>query len=528
MKKNTISILLLLMILMNFFSLKTIDLCLGSPGDFKLVSAYWGSMNPIEVKGGEYTTLTILLRYEGRWSFNNLVATLKLPNVIKASYPENKAVVYYKSTISPGTLIQLEYQLYITPQAAKGIYLLTLELEYFVSGYGLTNEILQVPIEITGKPEIAVIALNDTIMEGRQKIILNIKNFGNAEACDLQITRAYSSSITVNSISNTYIKCIMPNETIETILDIYVPSGMRGKNIQISIDTTFTGPKNSIYTKIYNVQLLVNPQEPSTQLDVDIGIRELYIGRMNKVNLKVTNTANSNLKNTKISVSTDVLLKIFGSTTIYVEEIESKQTIEFPMDIYVPQTTSATGTITISISYYDSEKQISRSETRQFTVLLRGLIEIVLTDVTVIPANPRPGSPFSITLTITNIGTSIAYATYAMPILEGLPIQPFGSRSVYVGNVDVNMPTTFTLNLQLLNTTLTQITLPVVLKYMDNLRNISNVTFSITINVARITATTIGEGRSITLITILNPIIIASTIIIISTVIFIFMRRKRK
>jgi len=134
-------------------------------------------------------------------------------------------------------------------------------------------------------------------------------------------------------------------------------------------------------------------------------------------------------------------------------------------------------------TYFDEDSWLSQSETHQLTVLLRGLIEISLTDFAVIPSTPRSGSPFSITVTITNIGTSTAYAAYAVADLEGLPLSTFGPRSTYIGNIETNLPTTFTVNLLVGNTTETSMKLPVTLRYMDNLRSLDNVTFEIPIDV---------------------------------------------
>ncbi len=114
-------------------------------------------------------------------------------------------------------------------------------------------------------------------------------------------------------------------------------------------------------------------------------------------------------------------------------------------------------------------------------MLLRGLIQISLTDMAVIPSNPRPGSAFSITLTVTNIGTSTAYAAYAIPAIQGLPIRVFGPRSVYIGNIEPNLPTTFTVNLQLENTTDKTLELPIHLSYLDNLRTPYNLTLTVPI-----------------------------------------------
>ena len=127
---------------------------------------------------------------------------------------------------------------------------------------------------------------------------------------------------------------------------------------------------------------------------------------------------------------------------------------------------------------------MSQTETHVLSLLLRGLIDISLTDFAVIPATPRTGSPFSITITVTNLGTSTAYAAYATPSLEDLPLKAFGPIQTYVGNIETNLPTTFTINLQLEATSLTELTLPVTLSYMDNLRAAHEVFFDIPITVA--------------------------------------------
>ncbi|MEM2136424.1 MAG: hypothetical protein QXI93_00500 [Candidatus Methanomethylicia archaeon] len=529
MKKNML--ILFLMLLISLIS--TVNLSYCGDGDFKLISVYWGSTQPIEVTGGSTASLTIILRYEGRWNFNNLIARLKLPSEFKTSDPSNIATIYYKSAITPGTIIQLEYQVYITPQTMKGKYISTLELEYFITNYGLINESIQITLEVSGKPNVQITITNETIVEGKQTILLNINNLGDADAYNLKIERAYSSSITINSIDPIYIECIKPNENYTSKMEIYVPSGMKGKAVSISFDLVYFGPRNAKYMEAKNVQTLVNPQEMPPQLNIEISERELYIGRINKVNISLTNNVNSALKNLKLTISTDAMLKVFGFSTIYIEELKPGQKVEKPMEIYVPLTTTATGTITLSISYYDAEKQISRSEAQQFIILLRGAIEITLTDIAVIPSSPKTGSPFSITLTITNVGTSTAYATYATPILEGLPIEPFGSKSVYIGNIDTNLPTTFTLNLQLLNTTLTQVKLPITLRYMDNLRKISEVTFTVTINISPATTTTTTTQMRPTIISIIigaimNPITIVAIIAVLIGVLVFIMRRRRK
>jgi hypothetical protein len=62
-------------------------------------------------------------------------------------------------------------------------------------------------------------------------------------------------------------------------------------------------------------------------------------------------------------------------------------------------------------------------------------------------------------------------------------VTTFGPKSVYIGNIETNLPTTFTLNLQLESTTISSIVLPVTLSYMDNLRMVHNVTLNIPVSI---------------------------------------------
>jgi len=218
---------------------------------------------------------------------------------------------------------------------------------------------------------------------------------------------------------------------------------------------------------------------------------------------------------------------------LYASRLEAGSNASVYTEIYVaPTTTAPTATLTVTATYLDEDLQIVRSDDYRLIVLLRGSIEISLTDIAVIPSTPVSGSPFSITVTVTNIGTSTASAAYAIPTLGNIPVRPFGSRSVYIGNIEVNLPTAFTLNLQLDNTTESSTTIPVVLSYMDNLRTAHNITFSVPITITpktSSTSTTQQRGYSILgipLFTFVALLAVFAAIIVIS--VFLMRRRMRK
>ena len=154
-----------------------------------------------------------------------------------------------------------------------------------------------------------------------------------------------------------------------------------------------------------------------------------------------------------MSLSPEGALEIFGPANFYIDRLPPGEARLIETEVYVPSVTSQTASLKVAVTYLDDDLWVSRSETHHLSVLLRGFIDISLTDTAVIPSAPTLGSPFSITITITNVGTSAAYAAYAIPDLKGLPLRSFSPRSVYVGNIETNLPTTITINLQLENTT---------------------------------------------------------------------------
>jgi len=254
----------------------------------------------------------------------------------------------------------------------------------------------------------------------------------------------------------------------------------------------------------------------------------LTIGRRSRIRIRLENTGGHSLSEIKMSLSPEGALKIFGLTSFYIEKLPPGESRLIETEVYVPLVASQTASLKVAVTYLDDDLWISRSETHHLSVLLRGFIDISLTDTAVIPSAPTPGSPFSITITITNIGTSTAYAAYAIPDLRGLPLRSFGPRSVYVGNIETNLPTTITINLQLENTTQRRIVLPVIIRYLDNLRTPHNVTFNIPINVAPLRKSEIHTSKPRkTGMSIQDPILLGIIAIIIAVVAVIAIALKR-
>ena len=450
-------------------------------GDFTVIDSYWGTDQRIEVAPGETATLTIILRTEFQGTVKNIEANLSLPENLQSIGGSQKATATYSSGLTQGSLLKLLFPIYITPEAHIGKYSAELEIRYYQENIVWNDPPrmrVKILFNITGRPEVKLQTSIYELKEGKQIASLELKNIGEAKAYNLKINEISSPSVI---IENYYYEGSIEagkNQSIDLIL--MVPPGTEGKAVTVLVKGSCYGPLNIAYQFSQSLQFIIKQREAKPIISIYLSSSELSIGKSENLTIFLKNTGLNNVSGVRVSLTADNILKLFTVSENYIENIESKKETTLPVQIYVPSTTqAATSTLTVSAAYFDEGTRLTDYYDQKFNLLLRGFIDISLTDVTIIPSSPRMGSSFSITMTVTNIGTSAASAAYAIPSLENLPLSSFGSKSSYIGNVEINSPITFTLNLQANNSTMKDIVLPVTLKYMDNLRTIHEEYFNV-------------------------------------------------
>ena len=525
MRNRILSLIIMLTILSSFSAFPS--QCEEEEVHFRVLKVYWGDGQPVEVSPGETSQLTVILRYEMSKSLNNLKAALSLPEGFEAIGGGNESVVVYTKTIVKGSILELRFPLFIGSNVTLGSYTANLTLEYFISECTILNSTVTVEFEVTGKPALAIRALNDSLRQGEQRVLLLLLNEGDASMHGFRITRIHSSTISIELARYELIGELKPGENLTLPVRLFVPPGLSGKIASLTVEGSYLGPTNVVYSFSKSIQLPVKPSNPAP-LRLSITPGELTIGRRSRIRIRLENTGGHSLSEIEMSLSPEGALKIFGLTSFYIEKLPPGESRLIETEVYVPLVASQTASLKVAVTYLDDDLWISRSETHHLSVLLRGFIDISLTDTAVIPSAPTPGSPFSITITITNIGTSTAYAAYAIPDLRGLPLRSFGPRSVYVGNIETNLPTTITINLQLENTTQRRIVLPVIIRYLDNLRTPHNVTFNIPINVAPLIKSEIHASKPRkTGMSIQDPLLLGIIAILIAAAVVIVIALKR-
>jgi len=333
-----------------------------------------------------------------------------------------------------------------------------------------------------GEPRIEVSVEPKTLQSGVESSLnIRVNNTGHQDLHDVRIKLDTTQQLVLLSSSEElYIEELPEGGSTlfsTPIKVLYTPTMVPSK---VTVQITYKDTSGRTHVETKTLTLAIMPKTVESKLLVKISPEELQIGRENEAVLKITNISAHPIEGIEVAIESSPPTKVFGSTRKYIGHLDPGREIEYPVRIYVPATlTVATTTLNAVLSYLDPDSGSVKTDSFNLSVLLRGFIDLKMVDYAVVPKKPSPSQPFSVTVTLTNTGTSTAYAAYAFPITNGLPVDTFGPKSVYIGNIEVNIPTTFTLNLILHNTTATSMDIPVMITYMDNLRSLHNVTYKI-------------------------------------------------
>jgi hypothetical protein len=156
-KKLNLGLILIIVII----AISNIQFVRAAEGSFQLINVYWGDDQQAEASPGNIETLKIVLRYELDYTFNGLLANLQFPDGFEAVGGGETVTVQYTGSISSGSVISLEFPVYLSEDLDLGNYTALLELEYKRSRYVSSIDTLEIVFEVTGKPELRLSSEDD-------------------------------------------------------------------------------------------------------------------------------------------------------------------------------------------------------------------------------------------------------------------------------------------------------------------------------------------------------------------------------
>jgi hypothetical protein len=233
---------------------------------------------------------------------------------------------------------------------------------------------------------------------------------------------------------------------------------------------------------------------PST-LSVSVNQGVLTSGKIQNVTFNLTNTGNTTLNYISMHASLPSIDGTFlGIQPVQVRSIAPKSTVYLNEKAFIYSNATQSFPINLSISMYNgsSFEQISSNP----IVLSRGIINITPSSITLSPSTPVPGSIFSISFVLIDVGTTKALAVTATAVTPK-GFSSYGSDSVFVGDMQIDSQTPVTLTLTSEGTLKSgNYTIPVKLDYSNNLRENLSTTIYVPVKVSASTFNALsGNGQ---------------------------------
>jgi uncharacterized repeat protein (TIGR01451 family) len=337
-----------------------------------------------------------------------------------------------------------------------------------------------------------------------------LENFGKTPLKNMTLSVSTSQFLSlIEGDGKMFLGTLQPQDKVETLLKIYVsPTSQTSSTITFTVtyyDTSgILKSENRYLTFLLNTTTWVSP------ISINVNPTTLVAGKLNDIEVLLTNTGDTAIKGLSITFSFPSSQVTWLTPDMFkAEKISPRETVTIKGRAYNPPTATTSTIMQMNIKYYDESGNLYQ-ESRSVGMLSQGIIELKVIDTTILPEKPSPGQIFSITITITNVGTITASSVSALPQLPG-GFRMFGSKSVFVGDMQVNVPTTFTLSIQALNTTRPQkYSIPVTVTYYDNLRELHSLNLNLTVDVQEknvVTSATATRGNALNLSSLILPIV---------------------
>ena len=501
---------------------------------FIIVGATWGSpTNPVEVgAGSQDAQLTVTAQYSFTNTATGMIATLDLPAGFTDLNGGSSPSAYVSGQVPTGTVVQFVFYLDVAANASVGAYQFPITFTWGAQT-GLTSvnvaQVSSVTVHMNGKVKLSFEAEPTSITPGAlNSIKVTLTNKGSGPATQVSTT---VSSAQLLSVVNTFpdVTRLAVNSSETATLQVYAPSTSAGTPADLTFTTTYTDAYGTTRSFTQTVGFFVSPLPTTSPVGIVLSTDYLQAGRVNNFTVTLANQGTSPIEGLSATFSfMGGQVTWLSPDIIQTPSLMPGASVAVQARAYDPATSAGSATLQGVLKYsYDN---VTVEETRNIGVLSRGLIDIELTGSTVLPQEVAQGQIVSITLTITNVGIIAASAVSAQAQMPA-GFQAIGTSSNFVGDMQVDSPSTFTLSALVSNyTTPGTYQIPITMAYFDNLRNQLTQTVNVSVNVVSSSST--GSGSSQTTATSgrgggLGYLALALVAVVVVVIAALYVRRRR-
>lgn len=501
------------------------------------------SITPYELKFGENEAL-LRIKNVGDADAKLVTISITMPGAASGSSPLsllNSDGRWNFDLIGVNEEVSIPLTIYAAPSSAGQIYQISVSQSYsdYIKSRSETRYLtMVVPFSPSPSVNFEVQMVPQDLRAGEvNELTVQLYNKGDSDATYVQVILNMPPSTTTGlplvlqgSDGRWFIERIKSGESVTLHADIYVSPSASGGAYQSSIALTYYDSLSRSRQETRYFALNVPATfSPMPIIDVSLSKNELRSGEMNELNLTVKNLGDGEANSLAVSIAlpgaqtvTAPMALIGTDGSWYIGNLRPGESLVLPLKIFASP--SASGTLTsviVTTSYVDPYNK-SRQQTNYLGLIVRGTVDLVILDTSTYPSQITLGRPFSITVSLINLGTTTAQSVMVTPSVNQY-LQPAGDK-IFLGDLAVNVPSSFTLSYTASNITSGKYTLNFEYTYRDGLgqklTGYLNVPVNIVVGSQNTTTTTTSTAFSPVLLWYLPYVLVIGVVIIFVVVYF--------
>jgi hypothetical protein len=311
----------------------------------------------------------------------------------------------------------------------------------------------------------------------------NVTTIGGTAMRAIQLTIGGNKALLLEGNGTATLGPILPDNSATAYLPVFVSNNA---SLLTTMQITISYYYLQLYGDTETRNLTFEAETCGSQLAVNITPKTVASGQIQNLSIDLTNRGVTPLSAIYLKYSVPTVDgAVIGSTQTQVSSLAPGASNDVHVSLYVSKNASITSfPFNVTATFYNATniEQVLNST----SLVPVGAISLQTSGITLSPTTTTPGSIFSISFILTDIGTSGASAV-TVDALPSNAFSPFGTNPVYVGDIaaDQQAPVTVTL----VTNTLTKdgtYYVPLKINYLNTLRQ--NVTEAMNVSV------TVGSG----------------------------------
>jgi len=346
----------------------------------------------------------------------------------------------------------------VDQNVAVGAYVMTLTLGYLRGGYGLVT--VAVPISIIvnqpSLPAVKITASSNKITPGSiNKLHLTVENIAQSKISNVKISLSSPTSlISLIDTVNYNIDEIATSKTVNFDASLIVLENTPIGAYALTAQVWYVNDFNVTLKQTINIPLEVNAVAVTSTPVVTIENltpNSVNPGEEFTIKLRVS-CAGAAIYNTKAILGQDAkgLISPISPTTVSLGDlsIDGQNDLSYTL-LLSGSATAADIPLTVSVKYLDS-KGVSGTATETITVPVENLVEFGLLEDTTVVAEKGKTTTFEADVLLVGTG-KVEFAS--VEIVPGGPVEKVTGSSEYMGAIDPDSPSPFTLKFKVKNDT---------------------------------------------------------------------------